>query len=228
VCISFFFFFFAFFLCCHVSRSPSIVTKVYNEHVFDLLQLTGRPLPVRHQPITEEFYVPGLLEVRRRRDNASKLPPPPCFTAAACHAVAAAAAAVAAAVVVVVGVVVVVVVGVVGVVAAGLISHPFSFTNSTTINKSPINYQSSILIINPFSGSMRDFERRDRGRRRRPCEPAAGQPRAEPGLLTIPLPAYVARSLRPQCNNGSSSSKQQQQQQQWRGNRRRRQWQQCW
>jgi len=38
--------------------------EVYHEHVFDLLQLTGRHLAVRHQPVSDEFYVPGLLEVR--------------------------------------------------------------------------------------------------------------------------------------------------------------------
>jgi hypothetical protein len=37
--------------------------EVYNEQVFDLLNLTGRPLPVRHQSVSDEFYVPGLLEV---------------------------------------------------------------------------------------------------------------------------------------------------------------------
>jgi hypothetical protein len=38
--------------------------EVYNEQVFDLLNMTGRPLGVRHQPVSDEFYVPGLLEVR--------------------------------------------------------------------------------------------------------------------------------------------------------------------
>lgn len=37
--------------------------EVYNEHVFDLLNLTGRPLAPRHQPEVNEFFVPGLLEV---------------------------------------------------------------------------------------------------------------------------------------------------------------------
>lgn len=38
--------------------------EVYNEQVFDLLHLTGKPLPVRHQPHADEFYVPGLFEVQ--------------------------------------------------------------------------------------------------------------------------------------------------------------------
>jgi len=38
--------------------------EVYNEQVFDLLNLTGRPLAPRHQSEANEFFVPGLLEVR--------------------------------------------------------------------------------------------------------------------------------------------------------------------
>jgi len=38
--------------------------EVYNEQVFDLLNLTGKPLAVRHQPASDEFYVCGALEVQ--------------------------------------------------------------------------------------------------------------------------------------------------------------------
>ena len=50
----------------HGRRHTVLATycEVYNEQVFDLLNLTGKPLAVRHQPASDEFYVCGALEVQ--------------------------------------------------------------------------------------------------------------------------------------------------------------------